>query len=598
MQLIKKLLYILSRKEKRQAFLLLLMVLVMALLDMVGVASIMPFMAVLTNPEVIETNSLLNKFYTLSSLFGVETQQQFLFFLGAIVFILLVASLTFKALTLFIQVRFTSNCQYSIAKRLVEGYLYQPYSWFLNRNSADLGKTILSEVGLVISKGLGPMMSLISQIVLVSALLILLILTDPMLTLISSLTIGAVYFSIYRLNRRFISRMGESRLKANQWLFTTVSEAFGAAKEVKLSGLEQVYTKRFSGPAKILAKNTAIFSLISHLPRYFLEALVFGGMLLVVLYLISQSGTLIDTLPIIALYAFAGYRLMPAMQQIYTSVTSLRFVSPSIDAMYNDLKSLKSSDSQKGQAPLPFNKSITLKNIYYQYPNASQSALKNLYIDIPARSKVALVGVTGCGKTTTADIILGLLEPKQGKLEVDGYEISKYNRRAWQQNIGYVPQNIFLSDDTIAANIAFGVNSKFINQKNVESAAKIAKLHEFVIDELPQQYQTPIGERGVRLSGGQRQRIGIARALYHNPKILILDEATSALDNITEKAVMEAVNNITHDVTIIIIAHRLNSVKNCDTIFLLEKGQLKQQGTFSELVKNNDFFNTDIYKKN
>jgi len=598
MQLIKKLLYILSRKEQRQAFLLLLMVLVMALLDMVGVASIMPFMAVLTNPEVIETNSLLNKFYTLSSLFGVETPQQFLFFLGAIVFILLVASLAFKVMTLFIQARFISICQYSIAKRLVEGYLYQPYSWFLNRNSADLGKTILSEVGLVISKGLGPMMNLISQIVLVSALLILLILTDPIITLITGLTIGAAYFSIYRLNRRFISCMGESRLKANQWLFTTVNEAFGAAKEVKLSGLEQVYTERFSGPAKILAKNNAMFSLISNIPRYFLEALVFGGMLLLVLYLISQSGTLIDTLPIIALYAFAGYRLMPAMQQIYTSATSLRFVSPAIDAMYNDLKSLKPSDSQKGQAPLPFNKSITLKNIYYQYPNASESALKNLYIDIPARSKVALVGVTGCGKTTTADIILGLLEPKQGKLEVDGYEISKYNRRAWQQNIGYVPQNIFLSDDTIAANIAFGVNSKFINQKNVESAAKIAKLHEFVIDELPQKYQTTIGERGVRLSGGQRQRIGIARALYHNPKILILDEATSALDNITEKAVMEAVNNITHDITIIIIAHRLNSIKNCDTIFLLEKGQLKQQGTFSELVKNNDFFNTDIYKKN
>jgi len=596
MQLIKKLLYFLSRKEQKQAFLLFMMVLIMALLEMAGVASIMPFMAVLTNPGIIETNSLLNKVYTLSSLFGVETHQQFLFFLGIIVFVLLVISLALKAITIFIQVRFTSMCRYNIAKRLVEGYLYQPYSWFLNRHSADLGKTILSEVGLVISKGLGPMISLISQIVLVLTLLILLVITDPMLALIIGLTIGATYFLIYQLSRRFIFRMGERRLKANQWLFTIVSEAFGAVKEIKLSGQEQVYIKRFSDPAKILANNSAMLGLISQLPRYFLEALVFGGMLLLVLYLISLNQTFIGAVPIIALYAFAGYRLMPAVQTIYVSATSLRFARPGIDAMYNDLNSLQSFDPPQSHAPLPFNKSITLKNIYYQYPNAPQPAIKNLYINIPARSKVALVGVTGCGKTTTADIILSLLEPKQGTLEIDGHVINKHNRRAWQQNIGYVPQNIFLSDDTVAANIAFGVNSKFINQKNVESAAKIAKLHEFVIDELPQKYQTPIGERGIRLSGGQRQRIGIARALYHNPQVLILDEATSALDNITEKAVMEAVNNITHDVTIIIIAHRLNSVKNCDTIFLLEKGKLKQQGTFSELVKNNDFFNTDIYK--
>ena len=596
MQLIKKLLYLLSRKERKQAFLLFIMVLVMALLEMIGVASIMPFMAVLTNPEIIETNSLLNKAYTLSGSFGVETQQQFLFFLGTVVFVLLVTSLAFKIMTIFFQIRFTSMCQYSIAKRLVEGYLYQPYSWFLNRHSADLGKNILSEVGLVISKGLGPMITLISQIVLVLALLILLILADPMLTLIVSLTIGTTYFSIHRLTRRFITRMGERRLKANQWLFTIVSEAFGAAKEIKLSGLEQVYIKRFSDPAKILANNSAMLGLISQIPRYLLEVLIFGGMLLLVLYLISQSGTFIDAVPIIALYALAGYRLMPAMQQIYVSATSLRFTRPAIEAMHNDLNNLQFPDLKQNQAPLPFNKNITLKNIYYQYPNASQSAVKNLHINIPIHSKVALVGATGCGKTTTADIILGLLEPKQGKLEVDGHVINKHNRRAWQQNIGYVPQNIFLSDDTVAANIAFGINAEFVNQKNVERAAKIANLHEFVIDELPQKYQTFIGERGVRLSGGQRQRIGIERALYHNPQVLILDEATSALDNITEKAVMEAVNNITHDVTIIIIAHRLNSVKNCDTIFLLEKGTLKQQGTFSELVKSNDFFNIDIYK--
>ncbi len=590
MELLKKLLYLLSPGERKQAFILLIMILIMAIFEMIGVASILPFMAVLTNPEIIETNVILSTAFETSSIFGVETTQQFLFFLGIVVFVLLVLSLTFKALTIFTQLRFTSICQYSIARRLVEGYLYQPYSWFLNRHSADLGKTILSEVGQVISKGLGPMINLINQIVLVSALLILLILTDPKLTLIVGFTIGGIYWSIYKLTKSIISHMGQDRLKANQWLFTVVSEAFGAAKEVKLGGLEKVYTNRFSGPAKTLAHNSAMFGLISQLPRYFLEAIVFGGMLLVVLYLISQSGTFVSAIPMVALYAFAGYRLMPAMQQIYISATALRFVRPSVDAMYKDMKGLQSSQVQTSHEILPLKRSINLKNISYKYPKSSKSAIKNIQLNILAHSCVGIVGATGCGKTTTVDIILGLLEAQQGKLEVDGKEIDDHNRRSWQRAIGYVPQNIFLSDDTVAANIAFGIDPKKINQEDVERAAKIANLHEFVNDELPNQYQTTIGERGVRLSGGQRQRIGIARALYHNPQVLILDEATSALDNLTEQAVMEAVNNIGNDITIIMIAHRLSTVKECDTIFLLDKGELKAKGSFQELIKDNDYF--------
>ena len=590
MELLKKLLYLLSPGERKQAFILLIMILIMAIFEMIGVASILPFMAVLTNPEIIETNVILSTAFETSSIFGVETTQQFLFFLGIVVFVLLVLSLTFKALTIFTQLRFTSICQYSIARRLVEGYLYQPYSWFLNRHSADLGKTILSEVGQVISKGLGPMINLINQIVLVSALLILLILTDPKLTLIVGFTIGGIYWSIYKLTKSIISHMGQDRLKANQWLFTVVSEAFGATKEVKLGGLEKVYTNRFSGPAKTLTHNSAMFGLISQLPRYFLEAIVFGGMLLVVLYLISQSGTFVSAIPMVALYAFAGYRLMPAMQQIYISATALRFVRPSVDAMYKDMKGLQSSQVQTSHEILPLKKSINLKNISYKYPKSSKSAIKNIQLNILAHSCIGIVGATGCGKTTTVDIILGLLEAQQGKLEVDGKEINDHNRRSWQRAIGYVPQNIFLSDDTVAANIAFGIDPKKINQEDVERAAKIANLHEFVKDELPNQYQTTIGERGVRLSGGQRQRIGIARALYHNPQVLILDEATSALDNLTEQAVMEAVNNIGNDITIIMIAHRLSTVKGCDTIFLLEKGELKGQGSFDQLVQTNERF--------
>ena len=241
---------------------------------------------------------------------------------------------------------------------------------------------------------------------------------------------------------------------------------------------------------------------------------------------------------------------------------------------------------------MPLNKSITLNHVYYNYPNTTRTALKDINLTIPARTTVGLVGATGSGKTTTVDIILGLLEAQQGTLEVDGKVINKNNNnsRAWQNSIGYVPQHIYLADDTVTANISFGIDVKDVNQKAIESAAKIANIHGFVINELPQQYQTTIGERGVRLSGGQRQRIGIARALYHNPRILILDEATSSLDNLTEREIMEAIHKIGKNITIILIAHRLSTVKNCDNIFLLEKGKLKAQGKFEELIQTSDSF--------
>ena len=237
---------------------------------------------------------------------------------------------------------------------------------------------------------------------------------------------------------------------------------------------------------------------------------------------------------------------MPALQQVYRAGVQLRFIEPAIDALNNDLNNLRSTIplNSKIENISPLDKSIVLNHIHYNYPNSSRTALKNIKLTIPARSTVGIVGATGSGKTTTVDIILGLLKADKGTLEVDGQMINKNNLRAWQRSVGYVPQQIFLSDNTLSANIAFGVEPEFINQKAVERAAKMANLHEFIINELPHQYQTKVGERGIRLSGGQRQRIGIARALYHNPKVLIMDEATSALDNLTEQAVMDAVNNL------------------------------------------------------
>ncbi|OUX38043.1 MAG: ABC transporter ATP-binding protein [Candidatus Pelagibacter sp. TMED273] len=560
------------------------MILTMAFIDMLGVASIMPFMAVLTNPNIIETNFFLRTMFQTSNIIGINTNQEFTFLLGIFVFVFLIFSLSFKAVTIYVQTRFVQMREYSIGKKLIEIYLHQPYTWFLNRNSADLGKTILSETGNIVNNGLAPLFNLIAQSLVTITLIILLLFINIKLTLIIALVIGGTYVLTFNLFRRFLERIGKERLIANEFRFKSISEAFGASKEVKVSGLEQIFINRFSDSAVTFAKHQASSNIVNILPRFFIEAIAFGGMLLLILYIISKSGTFTSAIPIIAVYAFAGYRLIPSIQQIYFSSGALRFTSASIDKLYNDLKDLNQPVSNHERSIIPFDKAITLNNIYYNYPNSSRTALNNINLTIPAQTTVGLVGATGCGKTTTVDIILGLLITQKGTLEVDGKIITKKNTRAWQRSIGYVPQNIYLTDDTIAANIAFGIDQKDVSYQLIERAAKIANLHEFVNSELPNQYQTIVGERGVRLSGGQKQRIGIARALYHNPKVLILDEATSALDSETEEAFMNEINKLSKSITIIIIAHRLTTVKNCDIIFKLNKGNLVSQGTYAELI--------------
>lgn len=590
MTIIKKLFYLLTSSERKKINLLFLMIILMALIDMIGVASIMPFIAVLSNPEMIETNSQLNFLFEYSGKFGIETTQQFFLFLGIIFFTLLVFSLSFKALTTYVQFRFIQMREFTIGKRLIESYLNQPYSWFLSRHSADLGKTVLSEVRTVVSNGISPLINLIANIVVAIVLLSLLIFVNPKLAIIAGLVLGLVYALLYKIVRGFVNKIGLENVKADRSRFTTASEAFGASKEIKLGGLEKIYTERFAIPAKKFAYNFALLRIIAQAPRFALEAIAFGGLLLVILNLISKGDTLNAVLPIIALYAFAGYRLMPALQQIYHSFTLLRFVGPALDHLYDDFHKLEKDVLADDKNKLSLNNQIILNNANYNYPNTSKNVLKNINISISAHKSIGIVGKTGSGKTTLIDIIIGLLDVQEGVLKVDDQVITKNNQRSWQKSIGYVPQKIFLADDTIEANIAFGTDFKNIDHDKVIRASKIANLHEFVSNELPNKYQTKVGERGVRLSGGQSQRIGIARALYNETSLLVLDEATSALDYQTEKAVMQALRNASKEITIIIIAHRLNTIKGCDKIFFLEDGEIKGEGNYDELVESNVSF--------
>ena len=591
MTILKKLLNLLTKKERKQATILMGMFMIAVLVDVVGLASIMPFIGVLANPQLVESNTLLKSLYMG---LGFDDPKEFLFTLGVAAFILLIASLTFKALIAYLQIRFTLLCEFSIGKRLIEGYLHQPYAWFLNRNSADLGKVILSEVSVVIHSGLMPLMNLIAQSIATIVLLILLIVVNPYLALLVGVVLGTAYGLIFVLMSTSLRRLGQARISANRERFTAVSEAFGATKELKVGSLEHVYIQRFATPAKTYANGQATAMIIAQLPRFLLEAISFGGMLLVILYLSAFSGGFATALPIIVLYAFVGYRLMPALQIIYAALTQLRFIGPAVDALNKDLMSLcpQADTYQALIAPMPLNKSISLKEIVYCYPNAPKPALKDINLTIPANSTIAFVGATGSGKTTMVDMILGLIEPLEGQVIIDEQIITADNRRNWHRAIGYVPQHIYLADNSVSANIAFGVNAEDIDQQLIERAAKIANLHDFVINDLPQGYDSIVGERGVRLSGGQRQRIGIARALYHNPRVLILDEATSALDNLTEQAVMEAVNNLEQEITIILVAHRLSTVRNCDQIYVMDRGEVIVNGTYEELTKKSYHFAT------
>jgi len=590
MPALRKILYLLSPGERRRGYLLLCMILIMAFLDMVGVASIIPFLSVLGNPEVVETNRWLFLVY---DRLGFTEPRNFLFFLGLVVFVVLVFSIAFKALTYWAMTSFTLMRVHSLSCRLLQGYLGRPYTWFLNRHSADLGKSVLTEANLVVHHVMVPCMHLIAHGTVALLLIILLVLVDPPLALMVALILGGSYFFIYVILRRYLTRIGSDRVVANRQRYQVAQEALGGIKEVKIFGREDSFFSRYINPSFRFARHQANSNIAGMLPRYFLEMLAFGGILLIAMYLFRTHDSFSRILPILGVYAFAGYRLMPALQNVYQQLAQLRFGLPALDDLYNDILEFEQNQTTTrdllAETLFPKN-AISLENIYFTYPEAQLPTLKNINLEIPANTTVGLVGGTGSGKTTTVDIILGLLTPEKGRLLVDDTPINADNVRSWQQALGYVPQHIYLADDTVAANIAFGVTPEEVDMEAVQNAARIAELHDFVIQEMPYGYDTLVGERGIRLSGGQRQRIGIARALYHDPKVLVLDEATSALDNVTEKSVMQAIKKMQGERTIIIIAHRLTTLSKCDRIYLIDHGEVKAQGTYDELMENNDQF--------
>ncbi len=599
MEIIKTFFDLLTPRERRNLYLLFCAVLVMAGLEVVSVGSIMPFLQVAADPASVHENTYLNWTY---ETFGFTDTNTFLIALGLGALVALVLSNAFIVFTTWILQRYVWGRNHSLSRRLLHSYLYRPYEYFLTRNSSELGKNILEEVKEVSINMLKPVLRGAAKSMVALFIIGFLVFVDPIVAGIVTFVLGSAYAGIYFLVKERIDLAGERRVEANTDRYQFVSEALGGIKEVKLRGEEETFLNKYDRPSRRFSRAQAHYRVMNKAPRYILEAVAFGGIILIAVYLIAVQDNIRQVIPMLGLYAFAGYRLMPALQQAFRGIASARFNIAALKALHRDLqKRVESaptvstnSASDSISTPLTLEEQLVLNGVSFTYPEAEEPAIKDISFVVQANSTVGFVGKTGSGKTTTVDLILGLLRPQTGTISIDRTPLREENIRRWQQGIGYVPQQIFLSDDTVARNIAFGVPEDEIDMEVVKDVAQRAHIYDFVERELPDRWKTVVGERGVKLSGGQRQRIGIARALYHRPSVLVFDEAISALDQSTEASVMEAIYELEGDHTMLIIAHRLSTVRRVDKIVMLEKGQKVGEGTFEELEQKHSGFRSMV----
>ena len=574
LNVIKNCIVLLTPTERRKLYVLSVVVSVMSLFELVGVASILPFMSVAVNPETIDTNKYLNIVYQSLSF---QSRQNFLLFLGGLALGALILGNAFRALSNYMLLKFAHMQSHTMGLRVFKNYLSKPYEYYLTQNSSKLTNVVTSEMNQVINGMFVPLLKAFGRLNTALFIIVMLVLIDPKVALIMATLLGLAYLVIYRALRKKITRLGIERGENGAARFKYLSEASGGIKEVKLLGKEHVFAEQFSIPSQRYAYSQAHNAIVGEIPRYILEVIAFGGIVTLVMYLITTQGTE-QAITLASLYAFAGYKLMPALQEIFNSVTKVKFNYPIVHllkkSLGDEIDTNLNLEFEKND-PLKFSEIIEVKDLFFSYASSDKMILKNLNLKIQANTTVGIIGPTGSGKTTFVDIVLGLLPPTSGRIVIDGVTLSKNNLRSWQNQIGYVPQFIYLTDDTIEANVAFGIPKNKIDSNKVKKACELAQIADFIESNLPEKYKTVVGERGVRLSGGQRQRLGVARALYHNPSLIVFDEATSALDNETEKALIESIERLSGKKTIIMIAHRLSTIEKADKIIRIKDGVLE-----------------------
>lgn len=569
--------------------LLFIAILIMALLQVIGIASILPFMQIVAEPQAISQNEFL---IWIQNQLGINGARSMLIATGLGVFVLIILGNSFSALTVWLQHKYSWEIAHNISTRLLRSYLQRPYEYFLGINTSILLNKILVEVARFTREVLIQLIEFSARSIVVLVIFGLLVWVNPHLALIALGAFGMAYLIIYNFTHRYLSDQGKNRTKGNERLFKSLNEALTGIKTIKVYGAESLFYRRYETASSYLINIYPRVKLISDTPRYLIEILAFGGILGTILFLLITGESVQDILPVLSLYAVAGYRLLPSLQKAFAAISTLRHSFDSLEKIYQDLNeaSLSGYDphgtGQEATVP-PLSDKIILNNLVFDY--GDKPVFNNLNIQIKRGTTVAFVGPTGSGKSTLIDLIVGQLEPQQGTIQIDNTSLDRSTVRSWNHQIGYVPQEVFLFDDTISRNIAMTFEDEGIKMEQVEYAARTANIHQFITSELPKGYQQEVGDRGVRLSGGQKQRIGLARAFYRNPKLLILDEATNALDSITESAVVESLKQL-EDLTVIIIAHRLSMVRHADHIFLLQDGKIIDEGNYDLLLDNNKMF--------
>ncbi|MEL0114991.1 MAG: ABC transporter ATP-binding protein [Gammaproteobacteria bacterium] len=562
----------------------------MSFMEIIGVTSIIPFMALVGDPSQLKQDTIIAKAY-LSS--GIASEQEFLFLLGLFVLGMLFVSSVISMLTIWRLAIFGSQIGIELADTLYIHYLKQDWLFHSAGSSAQLTKKV-SQEALRVSRGLVmPLMSINSRFLFIIFMSSSILFYDPGVAIVGLSIFVFAYIVLYKFVRQRLHNNGIAISEAHEDRFRLMNEGFGGIKDVLLLGRDNDFINRFTKSGKAFASSQGSTETLVHVPRYLMELIAFGSMIALLLYLIvNHEGDLGMILPIISVYALATFKLMPALQQIYMNIGNIKANISAFESIQLDLENsikadLKASPPKNGFL-YPAEK-ISLENITFTYPGKVEPALEKINISISAKNIIGIVGPSGAGKSTLIDIMLGLVIPQQGNLKVDDSIITSENNRLWQNSIGYVAQSIFLSEGTILQNVAFGIPEEHVDLDKVKSALKLACLNEF-IESLDEGIYTRVGERGVQLSGGQRQRVGIARALYHQAEVLIFDEATSSLDGITEKMIMESIDQLSGKKTIIMIAHRLKTIKNCDKIFFLANGRVIDEGSYQELISKNDQF--------
>ena len=594
-----KVLSLLSASEIKKGGVILVLSIFLAVFESMGILSILPFFTVISNPDLIDTNQFLSSAFNLLKAYGVKDRSDFLIYLGSASLAVIFFTSLFRAYTSYSMNIYIEMLRHKISSRLVKNYLSKPYDFYLNRHSADLSKTILSEVDQFIGNVVRPLITMISYSFVLISITILVFIVNPLLASIAALLLGGFYSVLFLFLKSRLLTYGEIRTESNKMRFIIANECFSSIKEMKLLHKESVFLKRYKAPSEKLSRVLANFLLISQLPNYLVELVLFTIVLVIVAITIFVSGdgsvdSLSTLLPTLGLFMFSALRLKPSIQNIYQGLSSLRYSRPVIDNLYYEFQgrtstssSIKSSSIVSRIKPRG---AISLKNVGFSYPEADSESISNVSLELKIGDTIGVVGSSGAGKTTFVDLLLGLLQPTSGCIYVDGRPVDKSTLSSWQASLGYVPQDIRLLDATVAENIAFGVDSKEIDFDRVSECARIAELDTFIDFQLAGGYHSKVGERGVKLSGGQRQRIAIARALYHDPDVVIFDEATSALDNLTEAAVMSSIDKMKKNKTLILVAHRLSTIKKCDQIILLDCGKVVAIGKYDDLVKTNSFF--------